>query len=343
MSEYRYTVRHGDPPTPAYQAADPPLPYPTGWFCLGPSTLWKPGSVQTQRFMGRDIVVHRTRSGILQAQEAHCPHLGAHLGAGGHVDGELLVCPFHQFAFDTEGTCVRTPYGTPPKTGLELLPSQERFGIVWVWHHPDEPTPTWDLPQTQGIDAGPLYRSTDLTGNPQEFVENAFDYQHFLYMHRVTVEEMAPPEFSDTSARVQLAISGIQYIRHLPLLRDTRMELTMTLIGLGAIYATVDLPQYGVHAVQWATATPIAPWRIRFWIITRADFTGTTALPPLLSNTLARPATALLTRAIHEFGCSVSSQDLPIWNHKKFIPHPKLNNQDGPVGPYRHWIRRFYP
>ncbi|MFI1801200.1 Rieske 2Fe-2S domain-containing protein [Streptomyces sp. NPDC020379] len=62
--------------------SSPPLPYPTGWFCVRFSKSWKPGSVVAAPLMGEDLVVHRTRSGKGHATRSCCPHLGA----GGAVD-----------------------------------------------------------------------------------------------------------------------------------------------------------------------------------------------------------------------------------------------------------------
>ncbi|WP_331737272.1 Rieske 2Fe-2S domain-containing protein [Streptomyces sp. NBC_00019] len=80
------------------------LPYPNGWFAVAFSTEVRPGQVITSRLMGKDVVIFRTRSGTLTVVDPHCPHLGAHLGRGGRMDGENLVCPFHAFAFNSERT-----------------------------------------------------------------------------------------------------------------------------------------------------------------------------------------------------------------------------------------------
>ncbi|MFY7628125.1 Rieske 2Fe-2S domain-containing protein [Streptomyces sp. NY05-11A] len=69
------------------------LPYPSGWFCLARSRELAPGRVVTRRFMNEDIVLYRTRDGRPRAVRPYCPHLGAHLGAGGTVEGQNLVCP----------------------------------------------------------------------------------------------------------------------------------------------------------------------------------------------------------------------------------------------------------
>ncbi|MFE2373690.1 Rieske 2Fe-2S domain-containing protein [Streptomyces sp. NPDC059398] len=87
-----------------HAAADEPawhLPYPSGWFCLARSRELPPGKVLTRRFMDEDIVLYRTRDGRPRAVHPYCPHLGAHFGAGGTVEGQNLVCPFHRFAFGT--------------------------------------------------------------------------------------------------------------------------------------------------------------------------------------------------------------------------------------------------
>ncbi|MFE2728293.1 Rieske 2Fe-2S domain-containing protein, partial [Kitasatospora sp. NPDC059327] len=127
-------------------SSDSLLPYPNGWFCVGPATEWKPKTVLTKPFMGQDIVVYRTARGVLRAVRPYCPHLGAHLGVGGTVDGELLVCPFHKFAFGPDGACAQTPYGQPPRASLQLVPVAQAAGFVWVWHAHDGASPSWELP-----------------------------------------------------------------------------------------------------------------------------------------------------------------------------------------------------
>ena len=49
--------------------------------------------------------VSNSCSTVLQVGVMHafCPHMGAHLGMGGVVVGNLLQCPFHGWSFDTSG------------------------------------------------------------------------------------------------------------------------------------------------------------------------------------------------------------------------------------------------
>ncbi|MGW2323696.1 Rieske (2Fe-2S) protein [Streptomyces sp. NPDC001155] len=115
-----------------HAAVDEPgrhLPYPSGWFCLARSRELAPGNVLTRRFMDEDVVLYRTRDGRPRAVHPYCPHLGAHLGAGGTVEGQNLVCPFHRFAFAPDGTCVGTPDGPPPRARLQHHTISERNGL----------------------------------------------------------------------------------------------------------------------------------------------------------------------------------------------------------------------
>lgn len=105
-------------------------PYPTGWFAVCFSHEVAPGAVRTVPFVGGEIVLYRTGSGVLRAVNAYCPHLGAHLGHGGRVNGESLVCPFHGFAYGTGERCLHPARG-PGQLRLHL-PSWHQIGRAHV-------------------------------------------------------------------------------------------------------------------------------------------------------------------------------------------------------------------
>ena len=72
------------------------VPYeaiPNGWFSVATTRELKPGRVLEKRYFGREWVLWRAGSGAPVMQDAYCPHLGAHLGAG-KVRGDRLRCPF---------------------------------------------------------------------------------------------------------------------------------------------------------------------------------------------------------------------------------------------------------
>jgi 3-ketosteroid 9alpha-monooxygenase subunit A len=71
------------------------LPIPSGWFAVATSEEIAIRDVAIRHYFGQDLVVFRTESGAVSVFDPYCPHLGAHLGHGGRVEGERLRCPFH--------------------------------------------------------------------------------------------------------------------------------------------------------------------------------------------------------------------------------------------------------
>ena len=67
-----------------------PFPVPNGWFVVATSAEIAPGEVRALHYFDRDLVLYRTDSGEPRVLDAHCPHLGAHLGYGGSVAGDRV-------------------------------------------------------------------------------------------------------------------------------------------------------------------------------------------------------------------------------------------------------------
>ena len=128
-----------------------PFPIPNGWFVVAMSDDLDPGEVRSLHYFGRDLVLYRTDDGEPRLVDAYCPHLGAHLGVGGKVEGDCIRCPFHGWTFDGDsGACVEIPYGggerIPAKARVRAYPTIERGGAIWAWHHLTEGEPFFELP-----------------------------------------------------------------------------------------------------------------------------------------------------------------------------------------------------
>ena len=120
-------------------------PFPKGWYALGLSGELRPGELRAAQWMGEETVLFRTERGEAALMGAYCPHLGAHMGYGGRVQGETVRCPFHGFCFDTRGECASIPYGTriPPKARAEVWPCVERHGLILAYYDPEGCAPGW--------------------------------------------------------------------------------------------------------------------------------------------------------------------------------------------------------
>ncbi|MFJ8477010.1 Rieske 2Fe-2S domain-containing protein [Kitasatospora sp. NPDC094011] len=324
------------PPTPAQpNPREPALPYPSGWFALGFSRELPPATVLTRRFMGEDVVLYRTRAGLLRAVHPYCPHLGAHLGAGGTVAAENLVCPFHGFAFSPDGTCVHAPAGRPPRAPVSHHPVREVGGIVFLWH--GQTAPTWELPAVSEDGFSPLrHRGLLLPTHPQEIAENSVDYGHFGPVHRLPrPQETAPPAADGPLYRVNVRIT----FKKLPLLGEFGVPQTILLFGLGGILFEIPYPRLGLRVRSWGLITPVGPWQTRLEIAIATSVEGRGPLP----GPLRKAAAELVSQAVLAVEMKSTGPDLEIWSHKRYQHHPRIASGDGPIGKYRHWAQQFYP
>jgi 3-ketosteroid 9alpha-monooxygenase subunit A len=100
----------------------------TGWFMVGWSPEFPVGEVRPLHYFGEDLVAYRDEFGELHVLEAHCKHLGAHIGHGGTVVGDCVECPFHGWRWGSDR----------PNRALKLrtFPLKEQHGCVFAWHQP---------------------------------------------------------------------------------------------------------------------------------------------------------------------------------------------------------------
>src|SRR5271167_3444480 len=120
---------------------------PNGWFGVAAAAELGPGEVKSAKYFDRDLVLFRGEDGRARVFDAHCPHLGAHLGVGGRVCGEGIVCPFHGWRFDGEGQLAEVPRldSRPPGLAARAWEVCERNRQIYVWHHAGGVAPQYDV------------------------------------------------------------------------------------------------------------------------------------------------------------------------------------------------------
>ncbi len=325
-------------------------PFPKGWYAPAFSREIPNGGVETRRLAGKEIVLFRTRFGELSAVDPVCPHLGAHMGKGGTVEGETLRCPFHAFRFGVDGVCVATGYGTkPPKISAKTWPVVERHGVVLVWWDPAGGAPSFEIPDLDMRDFTEhrehAYR---LRGHPQDTTENSVDTGHLAIVHGYqkveTVEEVS----------LDGAYLHARYAFHRPAglmgerFGGVRAEFEVHVHGLGYSYVEVTTPSLGLVFRNFVFATPIDEMQLELRLASSLRrLTDTPKLHPALGVTsFARPLQRRVERLIQQRAFAAYrndvEQDFVIWKHKEFVPRPALAAGDGPVMRYRRWAEQFY-
>jgi nitrite reductase/ring-hydroxylating ferredoxin subunit len=327
---------------------NPLPPYPNGWYSIGFSDELRPGGLISRPIAGQDLVVFRTLSGKVCAADPYCPHLGAHLGHGGKVEGEVLRCPFHGFCYDGEGQCVATGYGTPPspQAKLKTWPLREIGGALLVHYDSEGRAPTWEVPEPDSKDWGPmLHREHRLYDHPQEITENSVDMGHFHWVHGYKSVEL----LGDTV--IDGPYFNIGYSARRPFFGQGRLA------GLGSIDVQYDIHIYGLGYSRVEVTVPVLNFRARLLVLStpineeQTDLRFSIALHKSGAGVKSSPlyrlpgglVLPLLTRLGLWFVTKDTSQDFDIWQNKRYLVTPLLAKGDGPIMAYRRWAEQFYP
>jgi nitrite reductase/ring-hydroxylating ferredoxin subunit len=317
---------------------------PDGWYTLAFSAELAPGQVLARQVGGRDVVLFRTDAGEVACVDAYCPHMGAHFGHGGTVEGDQLRCPFHFFEFDTGGVCTRTGYGTKPpeKARLGTWPVVERNHQLMVYL--GEAAPTWEVPalDTEGWMA-PAFGCWRVKTHPQETTENSVDMGHFGIVHRYfDVEELAPLHTEGPYLSSSYAFSRANDVFGGP--ASVRTEFRTHIWGLGYSLVELTVLELGLRSRVWVLPTPMGTEHIELRAgLSVPEDTDVGALHWGLRLMPRSVALGLVQSRAFAAYVHDLNQDFDIWENKLYIHPPALAQGDGPIPKYRKWARQFYP
>jgi 3-ketosteroid 9alpha-monooxygenase subunit A len=308
--------------------------FPEGWFQVAYSDDLAPAQIERLHYFGRDLVLFRTESGVAQVLNAYCAHVGAHLGVGGTVVGERIRCPFHAWEYGTDGHCKAIPYSPhiPQAAVIPRWPTQERSGIIFVWHSPVGNPPSWDppeLPEYGASEWGEYIRHRRIIRTTvQEIGENVVDTAHGVYVHGGRMGPEAPKwSFEFEGHKVNADIR-----KFTPSMGATfTHKVTLHGIGISTNRSVADMPLGRGRKVFWTTNTPIDASTVEVRFST------------LAARATVDDPTGELSRHSARATFMEFEKDLPIWENKTYLPTPVLCKGDGPIGRYRLWVQQFYP
>jgi nitrite reductase/ring-hydroxylating ferredoxin subunit len=316
------------------------LPFPSGWFCVAVAADVPPGAVQTITFMGEERVLFRTASGTLGLVDAYCPHLGAHLGHGGRVEGETLRCPFHGFRFGPGGACAASYGGqAPARIRARTLPVREKHGLVLAWYHPEGRAPDWEVPDVDLAGFSPfLFHRFSLRGHPQETTENSVDTGHFGAVHGFAAVETL--HTGTDGPRLTADYRFSRFVGKGRLGFTQQVLIHVDVWGLGYSLVDVHVPALGLRTRQLVLPTPTSMDHLDLRIAIAAhDARSLRWVGPLLPGFV----TGLIARAVLSVYKDDVAQDFAIWENKRYVARPILARGDGPIMRYRRWAAQFYP
>ena len=311
-----------------------PFGLPNGWYVVAASDELKPGGVLSRHYFDREIAIFRTRSGAVSVVDAHCPHMGAHLGKVGRVDGEVLRCGFHGFRYDRAGKCVATGDGGPPpaRARLKTWEVHEQNGLILTWFDPEGRPPQFQVPASDGRGWSSVrWKRFRIATHPQETTENSIDFGHFTQLHGFIEGTITQPIRTDgpylqSSYRAlrPYGLPGREPVVKMP------VEYHVQVWGLGYSLVDVDVGLFGLKLRVWILPVPI-------------DDENIDLIVGLAAQTRNGPLTRLVRFIAHRIVYKEVEQDLDVWTYKAFVDPPALAKGDGPVVAYRQWAQQFYP
>ena len=311
--------------------------FPTGWFAVSGSHELKAGEVKPLHNFGVDLVLFRTEGGKAVVTDPYCPHLGAHLGYGGQVEGETIRCPFHHWKFDTAGKCVSVPFApVPSKARIKIWPTAEHNGVILIWYDLRGREPFWEMPDFEETPHAELWdfkTYEDIKTYPQEILENGADWLHFNTVHatRRLVGDVDPRSAGPHNLVFRFQTENMD--------GDTAIDHFRGEVDFyGPGYARncswgKPFPNLTVDNSVYVTPVEHRVLQIRSMhrIIPDADC-------PMPMEGLKQIFATLgpeITRQL--------DQDVVIWEKKAYFPRPMLAASDGPILKYRKWYSQFYP
>jgi phenylpropionate dioxygenase-like ring-hydroxylating dioxygenase large terminal subunit len=311
--------------------------FPTGWFALAASHEVKPGEVKPLHNFGVDLVLFRTESGQVVVTDPYCPHLGAHLGYGGTVEGEAIRCPFHHWKFDATGRCTSVPFApVPARARIRTWPTAERNDMILIWYDRDGRPPLWDMPQFEETLAPELCgfaTYNDLKTYPQEVLENGADWLHFNTVHTTRQLVGVPDDRSDGPHTLYFSFQTRDYDT------DTEIDHFRGEVGFyGPGYArnlSWGRPFPDMTVENSVYVTPVDQGTLQIRSMHRIVPGENNRLPLDALKTVFASLGPEITRQLE--------QDVVIWEKKAYFDRPMLAASDGPILRYRKWYSQFYP
>jgi len=286
----------------------------------------------------RHLVLYRGDDGTAHLFDAHCPHLGAHLGYGGRVVGNQIECPFHGWRFDGRGQCVAVPGvdSIRVRTCLKAWYVSEVNDCVMAWFDPDDGEPDWIMPELPEFtdpawSRFKLGKDWVIRTHVQEIAENGMDLAHFPHLHR---QQTIRAESAGFEARGPMAIHRITQQHNMFgigkwLNWQIAGSLDVGYIGLGCVVNRAHIREkISIDYCVVFDFLPIDGERVRVHSRYSIRRKGLLTLP-------------LLQIAIRSGGETID-QDVTIWENKAYRARPSLSAVDGPVMPFRKWAQQFY-
>ena len=167
-------------------------------------------------FLDEPVVMYRRQDGTAVAMSDRCVHRAYPLSRG-TVEGDNLVCGYHGFQFNSEGTCTWVPgqANVPKSARVKTYPLLESGPYVWIWmgdpaaadasHVPDHhwtTDPDWTI----------IKDMRTIKARHALLIDNLMDLSHETFIHADTI---GSADVADTPIRTEVEGNIVRCFRHM--------------------------------------------------------------------------------------------------------------------------------
>jgi len=320
----RYRYLHS--PNNAERFSEIPL-FINSWQAICIESELSPKKIISKNIMGENIVVWKTDHNRISVMDAYCPHFGVHLGSGGVIVEDVIVCPFHHRKFDADGHC----RGKGMKN-IYSYPVRVNAGIVFAWFDSEKNPPSWELPNLEIDLDGECWRTmnTKLQGiavgaHPMTYIENGVDFSHAEALHGLRQE--------DTSMKAKEETLSV-FFRHA---EEKRGYFNIQAYGPFVV-------DYKVSFTWWKRSC------FRFLVLLQL-MPDKTFIAHKIEMKHKTPVNSFLVRMLHagifiyfEFKLlkTFMKEDHMIMINRKHLEAPDYGEQDSYAKDFRVWYKQFY-
>lgn len=154
------------------------------------------------KMLGSDFVLFRDNEGNPACLSNACPHRGASLANGSCGEDREIICPFHGWQFNGEGTCTRIPavgdddpQTNAPGVKIDSYPTIEKQGLIWTFlgDEPDQAKPILDIPELDDPEYTVVSDDVIFESNFHLAKFSNLDYVHLPIVHGIRFEDQENP------------------------------------------------------------------------------------------------------------------------------------------------------
>lgn len=314
--------------------------YPEGWFGIGWSQDFPEGKPLQRKLFGEDLVFYRGSHGQLVAMGAYCPHQGAALAVGGKVEGDCIVCPFHGWSWDADGSNAGVPYSARGRVGVrnKTWVVEETHGHVFIWNSWRDEQPRWAIPNLDFLaDPQVYWNANDSTRTwlnarvvPQMVTENIVDFSHIKYVH-LAEEDSEVEEFGAQDHVFSVVLRQVFRTRKGPVVGIDHIEAH----GVGINIAQMKFLDYEINNLL--NVVPIDSSHSEMRVTIALKLPEGVEVPPTAEDLPGRFQRAITAHL------DTQDQDMPIWENQIYRANVPWAPEEARAGrSLRKWAHGLY-